>query len=101
MSAHTPGPWRIVRTEDGFYFVEHGRMGDPAYLSVACIHGRQSYGKPRRPMPLQNAEADAKLISAAPEMLAALRYVRDRIETGQDLGMGVVLEAIAKAEGRS
>jgi hypothetical protein len=44
---------------------------------------------------------DMRLIAAAPDMLAALLYVRDRIESNQEVGMSQVLAAIAKAEGRT
>ncbi|MFO0754322.1 MAG: hypothetical protein U0411_13495 [Thermodesulfovibrionales bacterium] len=38
--------------------------------------------------------------AAAKEMYEALLYVRDTIEAGHDVGMGVVLSAIRAAEGR-
>jgi hypothetical protein len=37
--------------------------------------------------------------TAAPDMLAALKYVRDCIEAGNEPGMGMVHRAIAKTEG--
>lgn len=40
----------------------------------------------------------AKLIAAAPEMLEALLYVRDRVKSGQEFGMSKILSAIKKAQ---
>lgn len=61
---HTPGPWTLdtERTDDGTYFIQNsfGREG----FAVAEVYGLQ--GDPE-------SHANARLIAAAPEMLAALR----------------------------
>lgn len=57
MSAHTPGPWRHNET---WGLIMHGKS------EVAAVHSSNS--------------ADARLIAAAPELLAALRAIIARYE---------------------
>lgn len=90
MSGHTPGPWTIspVRTVDGEYMV----VGGPGkeFGLIAAV----------------TEEADARLIAAAPEMLAALSGVvrilqAVRLSAGlhgsQITRMEAAIAAIAKA----
>ena len=82
---HTPGPWTM------FDRLVQGRGGAP----VAAVHGPHAY-------------ANASLIAAAPELLAALKEIADecerRLRKGEDSGDRLTLQlcnaAIAKAEGR-
>lgn len=83
---HTPGPWQ---TQD----VGHGHCIDP---NIAWV------GLTSKQAPEETA-ANARLIAAAPELLAALQM----IETDKDgdgfickEAMDMVRHAIAKAEGR-
>lgn len=57
MSAHTPGPWRIVGTNNGLFIAG----AKPGYLAEVrdCGSG--------------DVAANARLIAAAPDMLQALR----------------------------
>jgi hypothetical protein len=87
MSKHTPGPWtRWTQTDPD--------ISEPsahvALISHIFVVGAGELGNPH---------ADARLIAAAPEMLAALRVV-----SGTDLHheiLDIVDAAISKAEGRS
>ena len=94
--AHTPGPWTIE---------EYGDDDSPALVihkdseSRVCFMATPgSHGDPSA------IEADARLIAAAPDLLAALRAMTDRWEpdcSGQDRVMWEnACSAIAKAEGR-
>lgn len=61
MSKHTPGPWMVLPSVQNGQFAiltKHGPRKD-----IACTYGFP--GDPR--------EANARLIAAAPEMLALLR----------------------------
>jgi hypothetical protein len=83
---YTPGPWTvqldIEYSDDGTkYFSIIG-----PWPSYEFITGNAT-------------AADAALIAAAPELLAALIYLRDCIESGKDPAMGDVHRAIAKATG--
>lgn len=76
---HTPGPWEYVRDEDGSFDVCQ-QTGAPitTWSSDVCrvyqINGTQ---------PEDVAEANARLIAAAPELLEALELlVEDFTEQG-------------------
>lgn len=57
-TSHTPGPWRITRDQTPGQFVTIDKVRD-AHNSVICtLH--------------VNAEANARLIAAAPDLLEAL-----------------------------
>lgn len=91
MSKHTPGPWTMAPKKPGTPFTVRG----PGFTLLALTP----------PMDSEVAEANARLMSAAPELLTELRsMVIDCC--GQPLNMigcGGCLSArmvIAKAEGR-
>lgn len=102
MSKHTPGPWRYsVSDYDGEFVITGSNEGGG---SVLPILGR-THNWPR------NAEANARLIAAAPDLLAALkRYVaatdhaclvegdNPHAEFAEPLRSALAI--IAKAEGR-
>lgn len=67
---HTPGPWAIRKHEKGFvvYYTDGEIRSNTAQCydrSVAEEHG--------------TAEANAQLIAAAPELLAALQNIADHL----------------------
>jgi len=110
----TPGPWEYVASTDahGPYVVAHwgGDICDCYTMSnpreAAVINGGTS-----RPIPFQNeaADANARLIAAAPDLYEALRAVLDldnrqttSLLTSLPLEMiSRIRAAIAKAEGRT
>ena len=82
----TPGPWRADREGHGFILESHGVM-------VAGVY------------PL-NRTANAALIAAAPDLLAALEHVNSVGDTayhlelvGSQIDFDLVTAAIAKARG--
>lgn len=89
---HTPGPWTIEGGCFGGYDIHADDSG------LGDTFTKPASGIARYP--------DARLIAAAPDMLAALRIVANCMpndEGGVDLGtyeVGVILDAIAKATGR-
>lgn len=99
MSGHTKGPWRIGYVDDLAVHAEAdaGRIcrADPSLLTMA------------------QAKANARLIAAAPELLAALKETWGKLyllrlhvlskEVSADLSASLdsIAAAIAKAEGRS
>ena len=89
--AHTPGPWQARGSKAGAHVVG----GNPLTLIVAFGHDEA----------FEQNEANARLIAAAPDLLAALdRMVIETrgCEEGGDLWLArkIAIEAIAKAEGR-
>lgn len=83
---HTPGPWRVSECADEIYT-------NPTAWGVCLDDGRQII-KTRT-----LTERDARLIAAAPELLAALRAVKKH-GTMPASEWGLIDAAIAKAEGR-
>jgi hypothetical protein len=112
MSAHTPGPWKPCRSHVGFdgpyYEPDPDEVAEfnakpfvrieAATGSVAAAHDLFEFEK-----------ADATLMAASPEMLAALKAVEKwwlEVEmasgrTGAPAAIFMVRSAIEKAEGRS
>jgi len=93
---HTPGPWRVDNkafggSEVGAELVIYSSRG---IVAMACtIHEG-----------LVNAEANARLIAAAPDLLAALEALYDQEDwNNEDVPanspIGMAAAAIAKAKG--
>lgn len=80
-SSHTPGPWRVRRTQTPGQFVTSEKVCD-AHNSVICnLH--------------VNAEANGRLIAAAPKMLAALQQAEKALDSVFDGWVdGVIGEAL-------
>lgn len=91
VASHTPGPWML----------------DPAHpLMVYCGDALGSrvadLSQPGHGIPWAQEEANARLIAAAPDLLAACRRLRSVINDHVSLADVDALDsAIAKAEGRS
>jgi hypothetical protein len=88
-TAHTPGPWRYQEKSDAYTHIV--RAGEHRFI---CQLPQDTSGK---------AEADARLIAAAPDMLALLNEAAEFIQPfnrAEDL-LDRIEAAIAKAEGRT
>jgi len=99
MSEHTPGPWQffeLMSGDDGLGYIRP----DPEDGREIAYHG--DMGRPSH-----ENRANARLIAAAPDMLAALKaHVEARRLSGRvgwgdkwDEAMRLTRAAIAKAEG--
>lgn len=85
--AHTPGPWRFEQDGHEPYWNVDMPMQD----------GSPGYGYANAMV--YTTEDDARLVAAAPDLLAACRLA---LEAGdQDYAKFIIAGAIAKAEGRS
>jgi hypothetical protein len=85
-ATHTPGPWEL--TQYGAVVRKDGHGQTVVYTDngESCING----------------EANARLIAAAPDLLAALEMVMDAAEDGgdmNDIDWDMIRAAIARAEG--
>jgi|SanBayMetagenome_1026888.scaffolds.fasta_scaffold00750_8 hypothetical protein len=100
MSKHTPGPWFYAESEVGTPFVDSESVGD---LSAVAL-------------PLDEQKANAHLIAAAPDLLAALEDLLPDLQCWCDVAFTArgkhqpntlchheenVKAAIAKAKGQS
>jgi hypothetical protein len=75
MSKHTPGPWSVGHTRHykhsgGIDGTEVAIHYGPAETRGNCIAHCYGHG------PIGDAEKDARLIAAAPDLLAALREIQ-------------------------
>ena len=94
MSKHTPGPWEAVNgPEDTYYVEECGQRGIVAEVLHICTD--------------EWTDANASLIAAAPDLLAALRDLVDDCESANGcmgnehkIDTDEARAAIAKAEGK-
>ena len=79
-ATHTPGPWRVLPTND--CVIESEKHGNIALVNLARM-----------------SSADARLIAAAPDLLAlAKRYASECADAGLDNNH--ILEVIRKAQGK-
>lgn len=98
MSAHTPGPWAVA-SADACQEIDVMEIAEVSHLRV--IPARDRWPTPGEP------EADAALIAAAPELLAALKVVTAHLASpppsnqGWNAALNMAEAAIAKAEGRA
>ena len=96
MSAHTPGPWLVQAGDewaDGIVTLEgHNENGTPMYWTVASYNRRRD-----------EADANARLIASAPDMLEALCALVLGIDAGGATldDMRYARAAIAKATGEA
>ena len=103
---HTPGPW-LLSTQDYPPIVYATRGSDErdatAEPMVALVDGGPGYCN----LPVQTAEANARLIAAAPDLLAALVGLGEAMRDFDGADVRSMLPAllagraaIAKAQGR-
>lgn len=96
MSNHTPGPWHIERGTSVYV-----RADDAHHIGPICsMRSRLDYPG-MDPIVAETCDANARLIAAAPELLAALEAL---VDEPQPLGIDratyqAALRAIAKATG--
>lgn len=107
MKKHTPGPWIVFDLGYGLGVCPES-VTEALIPNVAASHNAICRIKPPRchadnfDLEFEQQKADAKLIAAAPEMLAALRAIRDRDtedSEGYDKAFELVINSIIKAEG--
>ena len=100
MSKHTPGPWKYSDMKDFDHFAISQEEGAP-YTHHSSDVGSAFYMLSCQPKPV--AEANARLIAAAPDLLYCLQQIIRDLPTRRDW-LDPVIEkmaraAIAKAEG--
>ena len=72
MNKHTPGPWEETDTED---YIDI----DSGCERICSVYVSDSFGSEYSPEEIANKKANAKLISAAPELLEALQCLMSRV----------------------
>jgi hypothetical protein len=95
MNKHTPGPWTVEIGRDK----PEEQGGKPVlHMILALERLNGSYYVAEIESLADNVDANAQLIAAAPELLAALNFVEPYLTSA--MGLDQALEAIAKATGR-
>ena len=90
MSQHTPGPW-IIKDDDQY---DHVFTAAKPHRRIANVYGGV---KGSNDLDLQN-QANARLIAAAPELLAACQaFVDSDCQDGVSLAFSMAIDAITKA----
>jgi len=91
MSKHTPGPWEILEVTPDDWQI-NSDLRDDCLVQMTPTIGHEHLS--------DEDKANARLIAAAPDMLAALEQVSRMWRVLRDEGMlNMVEEAIAKAQG--
>lgn len=83
---HTPAPWRV----------RHGYIESTAETNEVHIQNIAAILAPSK-RHVDEADANAKLIAAAPDLLEAARWAREHVDHPKALA--VIDEAIVKARG--
>lgn len=87
---HTPAPWELRQSTNGYWFIDHEQGGEGYTLTK-----------------LECEERDARLIAAAPDLLAALQMVNriwshdQTASLAPDSPVAIVRAAIARATGET
>jgi hypothetical protein len=104
MSKHTPGPWRVSEHCTTIIKRDFRLIGDDSGELIASSHGMDGSGFF---VGNDEAQANAHLIAASPDLLAALKALVQQVERGDfdhigadhpDSAVGAARAAIAKAE---
>jgi hypothetical protein len=98
---HTPAPWKVVDNSD----TKNGQIRVENYEGVIACCGKQTEIMPT----LENMQANAHLIAAAPDLLEACKSIlasfHESVKTDENISefpeLQKVALAIAKAEGRA
>lgn len=104
MSAHTPGPWKKSERLNGpWWHISSchsidGQECGSGRQAIACVHGESKRGAKAY---AEMFEANARLIAAAPKLLAACqRALAEAVADDQDEWYAEVRAAIAEATGK-
>ena len=102
MSAHTPGPWKKSERLNGpWWHISSGHSIDgkecgSGRQAIACVHGESKRGAKAY---AEMFEANARLIVAAPDLLAFAQEWLERQGTDENYMTAKARAAITKAIG--
>ena len=106
VSANTPGPWKYIRrptTCGQMFLISNPATVEAPHGPVICLYDDSTSLSTCKP---GEQEANARLIAAAPELLAAIKIGLRHVEyhtsaLGDNPTAELMRAAIAKAEGRA
>lgn len=92
---HTPGPWSFRETGEGHKYAKEWREINPGIVGPAS-YTTNKWGEPEETIGVRITEANARLIAAAPDLLAELKAITEIIEAAKDSNDGIeALEAFS------
>jgi hypothetical protein len=107
---YTPGPWMVGKEIDSGSRMVYIRIeSSKSHISSTGVYGSKApkYDDGKPTIPVEEARANARLISAAPNLLEACKLVIEQfcpIQSGWSTktkeAFAAMEQAIAKAEGR-
>ena len=108
MGNHTRGDWEIATIDGGVADDEIVTTVDGCIVNIAAVFGEREYSEARgsgKPEPnyivsKDEAKANARMLAAAPRLLAALRPVAERGEISAEIINNARI-AVAEATGAS
>jgi hypothetical protein len=101
---HTPGPWLPRRVDSQCWEIDapngDPRIGHTTWTGLAVVYGSDDVGRTAAPV----CEANARLIAAAPNLLAALQLLTTKSEkqatgAGWNKRLAAARKAVAEALG--
>lgn len=86
---HTPGPWNVCMVDSGASDDEIASNVGGCTVNICAVFGAMEYSEatldgknePRYEVTAEEAEANARLIAAAPELLAAVKTALHLLRT--------------------
>lgn len=101
MATHTPGPWKVQRTHKTRRAIRSTQFGETCVIAVVHSAGNDAdctdiEANPDDEVPWDTADANARLIAAAPELLEALKGIL-RVADRKTDEFDAARAAIAKA----
>jgi hypothetical protein len=84
MSKYTPGPWAAVHNDSFWEVVIPWERGEQVDKYCRCVAHAWAACDDDQTNSLNNAESNARLIAAAPEMYEALKYISEGGESWKD-----------------
>ena len=107
---HTPGPWRVILDDTGGEFSGWPSVEAPEEIDTAIVHRAGFHQRYWGDLSQRECIANARLIAAAPDLLAALKFIVEQIDFPgvsthtlgnytHGAGMAMGRAAIAAAEG--
>lgn len=92
VATHSPGPWGTIKGQYSETMGGQWLVRDAESIYVAHVHPRSDDGRPDA-----TADANARLIAAAPDLLAACQFVLDNAGGPPADMLSMIRAAVRKA----
>lgn len=96
LEGHTPGPWAAHKMRSVFQIHQEGVTPGYAERIAEVIYWQDNHTGPRGNPLIDDARANARLIAAAPDLLATVIALHERVERLTEAN-GVLEDALSEA----